>query len=299
MDLSTFYDTIQLQRLQEQALAIQYPPLMLELATQVYTGPKAIVAEQEMTPFFHVDQGVPAGCPQAPLLAKAVLTPALAPWHEQRKHIHLSSWVDDIGFDTAGPSPHHEAKQAVDAYRDLHHKLTSIGLKVSTKKTAFIGTDKHTNRALKDILTDDEPPVLPVMRDLGVDHHASRTDQTHSSGNLKIPALRVRLLGQGVESQQLAPRYRMALRHALAKQLGHHSGGILDVTYDIHSAKYVDPADQIIVHHTRAMHQLIHAWPTEQLQQLQQAWKATHDSLTSKQYPGIQSRDRWQQPLPI
>ena len=53
---------------------------MLEMAMQVYTGPKAIVAEQEMTPFFHVDQGVPAGCPQAPLLAKAVLTPALAPW---------------------------------------------------------------------------------------------------------------------------------------------------------------------------------------------------------------------------
>ena len=69
---------------------------MLDMAMQVYTGPKAIVAEQEMTPFFHVDKGVPAGCPQAALLAKAVLTPALAPWHEQHnKHIHLSSWVDD------------------------------------------------------------------------------------------------------------------------------------------------------------------------------------------------------------
>ena len=42
MDLSTFYDTIQLQRLQEQALAIQYPPLMLEMAMQVYTGQKPL-----------------------------------------------------------------------------------------------------------------------------------------------------------------------------------------------------------------------------------------------------------------
>ena len=282
---------------------------MLEMATQVYTGPKAIVAEQEMTPFFHVDQGVPAGCPQAPLLAKAVLTPALAPWHEQHKHIHLSSWVDDIGFDTAGKHPQQVAQQAVDAYRALHHKLTSIGLRVSAKKTAFIGTDKQTNRALKDLLTEDEPPVVPVMRDLGIDHQAGRArripvmkqrmnkaaQRRLKLKNLKIPALRVRLRLHrggiqpvavwGVESQGLAPRYRMALRHALAKQLGHHNGGILDVTYDIHSDKYVDPADQIIIHHIRAMHQLIHAWPTEQLPQLRQAWQATQDSLQNKQYP--------------
>ena len=113
--------------------------------------------------------------------------------------------------------------------------------------------------------------------------------------NLKIPALRVRLRLHrggihpvavwGVESQGLAPRYRQALRQALAKQLGHHNGGILDVTYDIHKNKYVDPADQIIIHHIRAMHQLIQAWPEEQLPQLQQAWTATFESLQAKQRP--------------
>ena len=56
-------------------------------------------------------------------------------------------------------------------------------------------------------------------------------------------------------------------------------------TYDIHSNKYVDPGDQIIIHHIRAMHQLIQAWPTDQMPQLQQAWQATHASLRSKQYP--------------
>ena len=92
---------------------------------------------------------------------------------------------------------------------------------------------------------------------------------------MKIPALRVRLRLHrggiqpvavwGVESQGLAPRYRQALRQALANQLAHHTRGILDVTYDIHQHRYVDPADQIIIHHIRAMHQLIQAWPTEQL----------------------------------
>ena len=160
-----------------------------------------------MTPFFHVDKGVLAGCPQAPLLAKAVLTPALAPWHEQHKRIHLSSWVDDIGFDTAGNSPQLVAQQAVEAYRDLHHRLTTLGLKVSPKKTAFIATDKHTNHALKEILTEEEPPAATVMRDLGVDHQVGRvrrisvmkqrlhkaTQRRIRLRNLKIPALRVRL----------------------------------------------------------------------------------------------------------
>lgn len=64
MDMST-HDTIQLGKLQEEALKLNYPPLLLELAMQLYTGPKAVMAEQELTPFFHVDNGVPAGCPQA------------------------------------------------------------------------------------------------------------------------------------------------------------------------------------------------------------------------------------------
>ena len=42
MDMSTFYDTIHLARLQEEALKLEYPPLRLELAMQVYCGPKAI-----------------------------------------------------------------------------------------------------------------------------------------------------------------------------------------------------------------------------------------------------------------
>ena len=141
---------------------------------QLYCGPKAILAEQEMTPFFHVDHGVPAGCPQAPLLAKAVLAPALLPWKEQHPKANLSSWVDDVGFDLTGSSALQVAQQAVDAYRDLHLRLTSLGLKVNPEKTAFIATDRDTEHALKGLLQEHEPPISTVMQDLGVDHQAAR-----------------------------------------------------------------------------------------------------------------------------
>ena len=166
MDMSTFYDTIQLDRLQQEAIKLGYPPLLLELATQLYTGPKAISAEQEFTPFFRVDRGIPARCPQAPLLAKAVLALALVPWKQEHPKIHLSSWVDDIGYDTYGNSPIQVATAAVEAYRDLHERLVQVGLKVNAKKTAFLATDKATDRALKAMLQPHEPQVAPVMRDL-------------------------------------------------------------------------------------------------------------------------------------
>ena len=150
MDMSTFYDTINLTRLLTEALQLQYPPLLLEMAMQVYT----IVAEQEMTPFFKVQNGVPAGCPQAPLLAKAVLAPALQPWQAERPKIYLSSWVDDVGFDTASATPMQAAKDAVAAYRDLQQRLTELGLQVNPKKTAFIATDKATDRELRSLLQD-------------------------------------------------------------------------------------------------------------------------------------------------
>ena len=295
MDMSTFYDTIPLDRLQQEAIKLNYPPLHLELALQLYTGPKAINAEQEFTPFFRVDRGIPAGCPQA-LLAKAVLAPALVPWREEHPNIHLSSWVDDIGFDTHGRNPLQVATRAVEAYRDLHARLQHLGLRVNAKKTAFLATDKATDRELKALLQPHEPQVATVMRDLGIDHQAARrrripvTKQRFAKAHqrklklrsLKIPSLKVRLrLHKGgiqpvalwcIEAQGLAPRYRLALRTALATQLGHHQGGSLDATFDLHSNKYLDPADQVIIHHIKALHTLYHAWPADQLEHLEQAW---------------------------
>ena len=230
MDMSTFYDTINLQRLQTEALNLQYPPLMLEMALQVYHGPKAIVAEQEMTPLFTVTHGVPAGCPQAPLLAKAVLAPALQPWQQAHPNIHLSNWVDDVGFDTASRTPVQAAKASVAAYRDLHARLLQLGLQVNPKKTAFITTDKATDRELRALLTKDDPQIAPVMRDLGIDHQAARKrripvmKQRIKKANhrkiklrsLKIPALRVRLRLHRGGIQPVA-RKSMALHHAIER----------------------------------------------------------------------------------
>lgn len=85
----------------------------------------------------------------------------------------MSSWVDDVGFDTHGRTPIQVAQTAIGAYRNLHDRLVRLGLKVNAKKTAFIATDKATDRALRDLLQPHEPQVASVMRDLGIDHQAA------------------------------------------------------------------------------------------------------------------------------
>ena len=42
----------------------------------------------------------------------------------------------------------------------------------------------------------------------------------------------------------------------MATHLGHHKGGLLDSTYDLHSNKYQDPADQVLIQHIKGFHTL-------------------------------------------
>ena len=141
------------------------------------------------------------------------------------------------------------------AWHELSQQLREAGPKVNNHKTAFIVTDRATHRALEKLLGPDDPPIQSVMRDLGIDHQAGRRRRIATLQNrfkkhkqrriklrsLRLPNLKTRLRLHrggtqpvalwGVEGQGLAPRYRQALRQALATHLGQHPGGITDVIY--------------------------------------------------------------------
>ena len=306
LDMSTFYDTLDLQKLQQTAQELNYPPLALEFATQVYTGHKAILAEGELSPWFHVTTGVAAGCPQAPLLAKTYLQPILHSFQQAFPDLHLNGWVDDIGFDGSHTNAQHLAQRALQAWHQLRDQLTQAGLVVNSHKTAFIVTDKRIHSELSKLLGPQDPPIQSVMRDLGIDHAASRrrritTLQQRFRKNkqrkirlrsLKLPNLRTRLRLHkggvqpvafwGFEGQGLAPRYRLALRQSLATHLGLHQGGLQDIIYDQVSHKFGDPGDQVIIHHIRALHTLLNNWPADHIQHVEQAWLTIRNQLRTK-----------------
>ena len=152
------------------------------------------------------------------------------------------------------------------------------------------------------------------MRDLGIDHQAARRrripvlrqrfqkakQRKIKLRSLKIPALKIRLrlhkggiqpVGVwGVEAQGLVPRYRTALRQAMAAHLGHHKGGLLDSAYDLRSNKHQDPADQVLIQRIKAVHTLYHKWPPEQMTHLEQAWS---QQLQTKQHPWSMVHSQW------
>ena len=43
--------------------------------------------------------------------------------------------------------------------------------------------------------------------------------------------------------------------------------------------------NQVIIHDIRALHQLVHTWPTDQISYLEQAWSHTHQQLQAKAHP--------------
>ena len=123
---------------------------------------------------------------------------------------------------------------------------------------------------------------------------------------LKLPALKLRLRLHrggtqpvalwGIEGQGLAPRYRTALRHAMAKRLGHHTGGLPHSAFDLRSHKYMDPGDQVILHHIRAYH-LVQAWPQTSPHILSNPGPTRTSSFKQSNTLGTLSDDRWQPPL--
>ena len=253
--------------------------------------------------------GVAAGCPQAPLLAKTFLQPILHSFQQAFPDLHLNGWVDDIGFDGSHTNPQHLAQRTIqEAWTQLRDHLTEAGLLVNSQKTAFIVTDKHIHRELSKLLGPQDPPIQSVMRDLGIDHAASRrrritTLQQRFRKNkqrriklrsLKLPNLRTRLRLHrggvqpvafwGFEGQGLAPRYRLALRQGLATHLGLHQGGLQDIIYDQVSQKFGDPGDQVIFHHIRALHTLLNNWPADHIQHVEQAWITIRNQLRKQQH---------------
>ena len=147
MDMSTFYDTINLTRLQEEALKLQYPPLMLELAMQLYTGPKAISGRARADTFLSRRPRSPGRMSTSTTTGQSCLGKNSA--HRPICQVGLMM----LASTSQAPQLCKWLSNAVKAYRELHQRLTGLGLKVNPKKTAFIATDKQTEQALKGLST--------------------------------------------------------------------------------------------------------------------------------------------------
>ena len=123
-DLTCFYDTVQLDHLIEPARELNYPPLHLKLALDLYTGPRLMQAEGIAGSPKHYQKGILQGCPQAPVIAKLVL---------YRPGLKLNT--DKTGFITSSK----ESAKALDALLQTddpkhHNILRDLGIDATNSR---------------------------------------------------------------------------------------------------------------------------------------------------------------------
>ena len=264
LDMSNFYDRIDLEKLTERWLDSDYPATHAALAMQIYCGSRILEAEGEASRPIWTANGILAGDPQAPLAAKVYLQKALHAFSKRYPQLHVDLWIDDLSFDVVDRDPANAVRIAIAAFNYIRQLLEEDNLRISEKKTGFIVSNSTAKKLLAEQLPKHGPKVHDVMRDLGVDCTRGRlrriramqarrqkaNRKTKKLQLLKIPqrAIRLRLykgsvlssISWGHEAMGLAPQHRARLKAAMGRQLGHQRTGNLDIVFDM-KGKHQDP----------------------------------------------------------
>ena len=131
VDLSTFYETISHQKLEESALRLGFPMVLLNVAFQVYRGCRLLSAENRISPGAFAGQGILAGCPIAPALSKLALFECCQRAHSSKFADSISVWLDDISGDVECKHPKETARRIYKFYLLLKEELGSAELLMS------------------------------------------------------------------------------------------------------------------------------------------------------------------------
>ena len=254
LDLSTFYETISHQRLEQTAY---------ELAVQIYRGARVLSAESGHSPATYSSRGVVAGCPIAPSLSKLALHSPCAEVFRSGLVSNLDTWIDDISAHMVAKAPDKVAAKSVKVFRMLQASLGQEELTLS----AFICTDKDTQRRLQQLLRPGEPPVLGLVKDLGVDSAGARRRRVATSnarlqkamgrsrklGRLKVSVRkkRAQVASAGIFTvATLATKARMKVLRAVAGvHFGKFSFGLLDLIFDFSEVGSGDPMCKLVLEH--------------------------------------------------
>ena len=273
LDLSTFYETLSHAKLIESAKILDFPSSVLNIALQIYRGGRIIDAEGNMGPISFTDRGVIAGCPAAPALSKLALYNPLKTVQETGLCAGLDSWIDDVTIDTEDKDPQRAAQKIVSLYRTVSAELGRAELQISTSKSAFVCTDRQTQSRVQQLLREGEPPVLHLVKDLGVDSAGARrrrvatsnarlakaTGRSGKLARLKVPnpKKRAQVAATGVftaatfghQGQGISPKRMKVLRAIAGGHYGKMAFGSLDLLFDLSWMGSGDPLCKIVLEH--------------------------------------------------
>ena len=134
LDIRGFYDSVSWHSVVQTGLALEFPPLLLELGLQIYGGPRLLSAENSVSPGIIPTVGLLQGCPIAPAVSKLALHMPLQQLHQSGLTHNIDQWLDDISTDVVGPTAASTAQKALKCFRMLRDSLAESNLQVSLEK---------------------------------------------------------------------------------------------------------------------------------------------------------------------
>ena len=295
-DLEGFYDVVSHERLAQQGAALGFPSLLLELAIQLYEGPRCLYGEGVASPSIWPQRGMLQGCPLAPTLAKLTTYKPLKTISARPGVSHADLWLDDISIDIAHQDAEIAATIGVDVFRSLKVLLREEGLRLNTDKTKFVVNNAKAKKALVAMSGQRMPDVAELVKDLGLDSAgAKRRRVTTALKRFKVCLSRHGRLQQykltrrqktrvfnaspmaaglyGHQGQGVAPKRLQVVRAALARHAGRSQLGSTDVILDLMSHQVQDPLLKVVLEQADALFRAFVNTSPQGSRILQRTWR--------------------------
>ena len=307
IDLQSFYDAVMLEQLLHLCEPLDFPPAVLNMVYEVYSGPRLLQAEGVTSSSVHCERGMLAGCPAAPLVAKLILAPVLQSFQAKYPRATVDVWVDDISMDFTGEDAHVVSKEALAGFDDIKQGLESVGLQLSASKTGFLTSTVEAKESINLHRSEHQPKAHDLLKDLGLDSSGGRRRRIGTlqkrmlkgSGrqskllHLKLRSRPVRIrvwktsihsvVGFGVEAQGLAPQRMRTLRQQLARHGGLQKKGSVDIVFDNMGA--CRTLKTLLWSASSKPCTMVRAWPEKQKGELMPAWRVSWRRLQAAAHP--------------
>ncbi|CAE6956212.1 unnamed protein product [Symbiodinium sp. CCMP2592] len=309
LDMETFYDRCLFNDVISSGLTLAYPPLILHQAMLTYMGPRFVQSEGALCPPIWPGRGVLAGCPAAPSVSKLVIHPVAAKLASKKSASNLDIWIDDLSLDTVHKSPLQVASDSLKLFRGLRQDLESKGAQVSLSKTCFVTSSTEAAKALGKILDASDPQVKPMNRDLGITSAGGRrrvlglaesrrkkaAGRSRKLNKLAVPgrAHRLRIVRAslcsaglwGHQAQGVSPKRRKFYRTLVAKHLGRHKLGCMDLTFIVNRRRCEDPHLTLLRQHVRAVARVFRRWDACDQDKFRSTWADIWLWLMASKHP--------------
>ncbi|CAE7315095.1 unnamed protein product [Symbiodinium sp. CCMP2592] len=309
LDMETFYDRCVFDDVIRSGLSLGYPPLVLHQALLTYMGPRFVQSEGALCPPIWPGRGVLAGCPAAPSVSKLVIHPVAEKLASKKSACNLDIWIDDLSLDSVNKSPVQVASDSLLLFRALRRDLEAKGAQISISKTCFVASSTEAAKAMSKLLDANDPQVKSMTRDLGVTSAGGRrrvlglaeqrrkkaAGRSRKLNRLAIPgrAHRLRIVKASVcsaglwghQAQGVSPKRRKFYRTLIAKHLGRHKLGSLDLTFVVNRRRCEDPHLTLLRQHVRAVARVFRRWVLVDSDKFKSTWVSIWLWLSPSQHP--------------